>query len=95
MAVRRLTNHPASRVKSGKLLRHPHMTTALLSHHYDPSLNHAAPLSSQHRQPRRSEAEPRWLLRPESVAGIGWTIRQARKKDLRSVTLTRLDADTP
>src|SRR6266567_948608 len=38
------------------------MTTALLSHRYDPSLNHAAPLSRQNHQPRRSEAEPRWIV---------------------------------
>src|SRR5437660_8811087 len=36
------------------------MTTALLSHRYDPSLNHAAPLSRQNRKPWRSEAQPRW-----------------------------------
>ena len=50
------------------------MTTALLSHRYDPSLNHAAPLSRQNRQPWRSEAEPRWLLRPEKVGrpSTGW-----------------------
>src|SRR5690349_17535452 len=48
----------------------PDMTTALLSHHYDPSLNHAAPLSRQNCQPRRSEAEPRWLLRPEKGPGL-------------------------
>jgi hypothetical protein len=40
----------------------PDMTTALLSHRYDPSLNHAAPLNRQNRQPWRSEAEPRWLV---------------------------------
>jgi glyoxylase-like metal-dependent hydrolase (beta-lactamase superfamily II) len=38
------------------------MTTALPSHHYGPSLNLPAPLSRQNRQPRRSEAEPRWVV---------------------------------
>jgi hypothetical protein len=38
------------------------MTTALLSQHYDLSLNQAAPMSRQNRQPRRSEAEPRWIV---------------------------------
>src|SRR5260221_637246 len=46
-----------------------------------PSLNLPAPVSRQNSQPRRSEAEPRWLLRPEKlgwwsvitvVAGGGW-----------------------
>ena len=32
-----------------------------------PSLNLPAPVSRQNSQPRRSEAEPRWLLRPEKV----------------------------
>src|SRR6195256_937959 len=34
-------------------------------HRYDPSLNHAAPLSRQNRKPWRSEAEPRWTVSPK------------------------------
>jgi S-adenosyl methyltransferase len=46
------------------------MTTALLSHHYDPSLNHAAPMSRQNGQPRRSEAEPRWAAAVECLLAV-------------------------
>src|SRR5215470_2705951 len=44
----------------------PDMTAALLSQHYDPSLNYPAPLSRQNRQPRRSEAEPHWIRTPDN-----------------------------
>jgi hypothetical protein len=48
------------------------MTTTLLSHQYDPSLNHAAPLSRQNCQPRRSEAEPRWIVDRELSVAVLW-----------------------
>jgi hypothetical protein len=34
-----------------------------------------------------------WFSVAWAVVGIGWAIRWARKRDLRSVSLTRLDAD--
>src|SRR5258706_3799941 len=70
-----------------------------------PSLNLPAPLSRQTSQPRRSEAEPRWLLRPEKVGGLrsgpirrrgGWCcVDYCRGQVARAAILTRLWARIP
>src|SRR5262245_30503195 len=60
------------------------MATALLSHHYDSSLNDAAPLSRQNRQPRRSEAEPRWIGDREIWAGWLVVVRDQGALDGRA-----------
>src|SRR6266699_2645601 len=57
------------------------MTTALLSRQYRPSLNQAAPVSRQNDQPRRSEAEPRW------VVGAGSARRVARSGVRRALRI--------
>jgi hypothetical protein len=46
-------------------------------------------------RPRRPRMQPRYPLFSVlwAVVGIGWAVRWARKRDLRSVSLTRLETD--
>lgn len=44
-------------------------------------------------QPFKTGSSIVWFSLAWAIAGIAWTIQKARKNDLRSVSLTRLDAD--
>jgi hypothetical protein len=69
------------------------MTTALLSHRYDPSLNQAAPPSRQNCQPRRSEAEPLWIVDRGFVPAeevVGRHAANGRERDVKDVQNRRV-----